>query len=181
MNKATNIKSFEGDLAKITEIQTSFLKEAKDFVYFRKGEFDNIVEMLLVLINHVLSNPKIIIASVAAYPGAKAIVSDIIKGVKKIEQFAKDRKEKNELTFRVISIKTDKNRKELKEFEEKGVGVCEIPEEKSGRLRFFVNEKRFCLFVRQEENDFFGMIGTDKLMIRRLRELFDREYTENKT
>lgn len=175
MNNLINIESFEGDLAKITEIQTSFLQEAKDFVYFRKGEFDNIAEILSAVMDYISRNPEIVIVSVAAYPGAKRIVTDSIKAVKRIRRFAKDRKGKNELTFRIILTK------KAKEFEKKGIGVCMISEEKSGRLRFFINEKRFCLFIRQKENDFFEIIGTDKLIMSRLRKAFDYEYTANKT
>lgn len=175
------MESFEGNLDKITEIQTSFFEEAEDFVYFRKGEFENIIEILEFVTNYVKNNPDIILVVVAAYPEAKKLATDIFstlkKGIGRIGRFVADEKEKNELTFRIIS-KEAGHTKELDEFEKKGAGVCIIPDEEGGRIRYFINEKRFCFFVRsyEDQNKFFGIIDDDKLMIQRFKKLFEYEF-----
>lgn len=156
-----SIESFKADLDKITEIQKEFLKEAKEFVYFRKGEFDNIVAIL------------------------NATMALIKLGVDVIDIFRRKRQDKEgspreELVIRVISIKTPQNEQGLRELEQKGVGVCIVPKEKRGSMRYFVNEKRFCLFIRQQEDSFFGVKGNDSLMRAGLKQLFEAEYVEHK-
>lgn len=186
MNKRQYITSFDATQKKVNQLKKEFFKEAEDFVYFRKGEFDGIVEFLKDFTLDLIDNPEKVIVWYIIYKGAKKIVIDKLRSIKdrkkkneKLKQFI-HKKKKNEVTFRIISVESPRNKKELKEFERKGVGVCRIPEEKRGRIRYLVNEKRFCLFIRQEKNNFFGVEGTDELMIRRLRKLFDLEYTENK-
>ena len=77
------MKSFEGSLDKITKIQTSFFKEAEDFVYFRKGEFANIIEILNFVKDYITNNPETILVALAAYPGAKEIAKDTFRFLKK--------------------------------------------------------------------------------------------------
>jgi hypothetical protein len=58
------------------------------------------------------------------------------------------------------------------------IKICKIPIEERGMLRYFVNGKRFFLFIRQGQNDFFGIEGTDERMIQRLKGLFEQEYDQ---
>jgi hypothetical protein len=149
---------FEADLNGVTEIQTRFLNEAKEFVYFRKGEFDNIVEIL-----------KAVTALVSLGAAIVRFIPDRDK---------EGKEESRQFLLRIISCKTEENEPYLKQFEELGAGVCEIPDEKRGRLRFFVNDNEFCLFVRRRENSFFGIIGDDEATRGQLQQLFESEYVQ---
>ncbi len=154
MRKKVSIDSFEGNLGKITEIQKEFFKEASDFVYFRKGEFDNAAEIA-----------RFVVTILSGIVAVKVIASDLIRLVQQGK-------------FRVISSETESNKEHLKKLKEKGARISIIVEQETGKLRYFVNEKRFCLFIRQRGDKFFGVIGTDPLMISQLKELFEQDFKE---
>ena len=53
-----------------------------------------------------------------------------------------------------------------------------LPREARGKLRFFVNDTQFCLFVRRADNTFVGVTGHDPQMISGLKEAFEAEWKE---
>ena len=50
------------------------------------------------------------------------------------------------------------------------------PDADLGRLRYYVNDRRFCLFVRTPDDAFFGLIGDDPLVIDHLKADFLNEW-----
>ena len=180
MLKETLIKkaiAFEADLTGITKIQKRFLKEGKEFVYFRKGEFDNAWEILVAL-SVILT---IITSSIVLAPyikKGKKFAREYLK--QGINQWLKHRPRKKADYVQVISIRTEDNKNELIMFKLMGVEVCVIRKTKCERLRFFVNEKGYCIFFRRREDSFFGVMGNDTKTIERLKHFFEQEFSENK-
>jgi len=51
-----------------------------------------------------------------------------------------------------------------------------IPIKIRGKLRYFVNDKEFCLFIRRNDETFTGIRGKDKDIIKSLKETFEWDW-----
>jgi len=148
---------FKADLDEITKIQMSFYRNAEKFIYFRKGEFANIFDVVSRI--NKLNNEG--------------------KGL--LFKYSKTLLEKNDLNPYVFinSGWSNKNNNGLLELQRLGSNVKIIPKEKIGKMRYFLNEKQFCIFFRLKENSFFGFIGDDLSVVNYLKELFQSEIEES--
>ena len=53
--------------------------EADEFIYFRKGEWAGIIDSISFAEQFIIENPEWIIASIAFYPPAKELITDVAK------------------------------------------------------------------------------------------------------
>ena len=159
-----SVVPFEADLDGITEIQMRVFDNAEEFCLFRKGEFDNIA-MIYKGVSEFLITHNVDLLSVTAtfFAGIAAITAlrDRIdrKRKERAEQKKKSESEKKAILLAVVTTETDENAENLDKFRNINAAVKIIPEDQSGRLRFFVSEKEFCFFFRRAKNDFVGFTG----------------------
>ena len=171
------VERFEGNLARVTDIQKEFFDEADEFCLYRKGEFDNIVEISRYIGQFVAENKAWLL------PCAFLAVNTAVNVIRLV----RDRRDKGPAqgkgikprppskALAVVSASTPMNQSHLKELARLGAVVHLIAEKNRGRMRFFVNEKRYCLFFRQQKDDFWGYIGSDAQTIDRLVCMFSQD------
>lgn len=171
------VERFEGNLARVTDIQKEFFDQADEFCLFRKGEFDNIVEICKHIGQFVDENKcwlvPCAIASVNTTVNLIRLVAD--RRDKRHAQGKANKSTPPSKALAVVSTSTPMNESHLKKLADYGAVVHVIAEKDRGRMRFFVNEKRYCLFFRQEKDDFWGYIGSDPQTIDRLVCMFSQD------
>jgi len=187
--------SFHVDQLGIDQLKNDFLSEAREFVYFRKGEWTGAANSVQHLVQLMQANPAWVPTMTAFYEPAKEVIADValsalakaagatIEKVWEIVQriFLPPRppdKDHYYVTVRVICTRRRGIGAEIAEWEERcGKGsVVVIPESRVGQLRYIVNEKRYAVFCRLDSNSLQGIMGTDQQTIRMLRNMFDREF-----
>jgi hypothetical protein len=184
--KKVSSQYFQADQVGIDDLKNEFLKEACEFVYYRKGEWHGAVASIEHAIQWAKANPEWIAIAVAMYTPSKELIKWMAKNLGVAIDAVWDlikvyfcEPKINHVTRKVIC--GEGIDQELVEKWEaicgKG-GVVIIPKSQKGLLRYLVNEKRFAIFTRVGENDLRGFIGNEQEMIHTLREMFDREFIE---
>ena len=180
-------KSFAADQAGIDELKGDFLREAKQFCYYRKGEWTGVAESVRQLSEWTILHPEWVPVALALYRPSKELLSDLRKvtkiSVNALESmfFGKrpDRR-KTHVTVRVIVGKRRGGKKDMSKWEalcgERS--VARIPASQVGPFRYIVNDKRYAIFTRSGPNRLQGIIGGDESTITALRDKFDREFIE---
>lgn len=182
--KRIQAQAFQTDQLGIDQLKNEFFREARDFIYFRKGEWEGIVQSIDCAIKWVEANPDLTLITLALYPPAKDMVTAIMKvtgvssqRVKKY--FGRPDGSKNLVTARVICSETVDSSSIRKWEDICGKGsVVTIPQSQTGPFRYLVNEQRYAIFCRLGPNDLRGIIGQDKQTIAVLRYRFDQEFVE---
>ena len=178
-------KHFVADQDGIDDLKNEFFDEAREFVYFRKGEWAGFGECLKFAVEWVINNPEFIAVSIALYPPSKELVKDIVKKAnttaKKVRVFF-GKPKKGYISRRVIVTKGRLTKKQIADWEEScGEGsIATIPKAQGGKFRYIVNEKRYAIFTRMSKDDLRGIMGNDEETISILRDTFDREFIEAK-
>lgn len=178
--------SFQADQMGIDQLKKDFLSEARDFAYFRKGEWTGIESSVQHVVEWVNANQDWIPTALALYVPSLELIEHLVKitgaSAKAIKAFfgARAPDKKHYVTVRVIC--TTDNRKRAKISEWEGIcgegGVVTTPKSQSGHFRYLVNEKRYAIFSRLGPDMLQGIMGTDREMILMLREIFDREFIQ---
>lgn len=178
---------FVADQAGINKLKDDFFDEARDFVYFRKGEWHGVRASINKARHWAQTFPDWISTAKAMYTPAPELISLVAKGigivarvVSKIVRKYFTKHTAKTVTRRVI-CSPDIGEAEIREWEYIcGVGsVVTIPHEQVGQFRYVVNEKRFAIFSRLGPNNLQGIMGTNEAMIRMLRDRFDQEFIES--
>lgn len=174
--------TFQADQLGINQLKNDFFSEAREFSYFRKGEWQGVLESIRYAYEWAQANPQWVAIAVALYLPSKDLVAGIAKvvgvAVRKVRKYF-GRPRRLAITRRVICSKgIDKS--VVKEWESIcGIGsVVTIPKIQVGQFRYIVNEKRYAIFSRFGPNDLRGIIGSDRETILMLRQMFDREFIE---
>lgn len=180
----SNITYFQADQNGINELKNDFFREAKDFVYFRKGEWTGFEESLKFAIEFLRENPQWIPISYAGYKLTKEFIIHLAQSSKQtldnINSFfrEKPKDEKTYVTVRVICGEQEGLDKKILEWDQE---VCKdsivvIPEVQVGQFRYLLNEQRYALFSRLGHESLQGLIGNDKATLNMFRNNFDREF-----
>jgi len=184
------VKLFKCDQEGIDQLKDEFFKNAEEFIYYRKGEWHGILATLEWIKDYLVAHPGLVVTIISSYPDIKILAKDIkiyvqhntekaIDSIHKlIHKYSTDEKKLEHITCRVITSLTKENEKHIPEWEKicGKDGVCIIPKEQAGYFRYFVNEKEFCLFCRIDENTLRGIRGNDPMMVKILRDKFDKEF-----
>lgn len=175
-------KTFQADQVGINKLKNDFFSEAREFVYFRKGEWRGVLDSIQHARDWAAANPEWVAISIAAYTPAKGFVAALAKklGVAlKVVRGYFCRPKPCHVTRRVICC-TGIGKQVVRDWEAVcGTGsVVTIPRSQGGQFRYVLNEKRYAIFSRLGPNDLRGVIGTDRQTLRMLREMFDREFIE---
>lgn len=181
--------AFVADQAGINKLKDDFFEEARDFVYFRKGEWHGVRASIRYARAWHKAHPRWRSTSIAGYAIPEALpplilqlliakgISITVKFIGRVLRPWFHRRSPQTATRRVI-CGPDVGRSEIREWEDIcGEGsVVVIPKGQIGQFRYVVNEKRYALFSRLGSNDLQGIIGSDARTIRLLRNRFDAEF-----
>ena len=175
--------SFHTDQSGINNLKNTFFEEAREFVYFRKGEWTGIVDSVQHASNWLQSHPEFVPTVLAFYKPTAELLKSVIATTGKTEKkvmsfFSKTPPDKHYVTRRVICSVRPNTKSEIANWEKicgKG-SVAIIAKSQAGHFRYLVNEKRYAIFSRLGENSLQGIMGSDKDTIIMLREIFDKEF-----
>jgi hypothetical protein len=180
--KLSRSRTFLADQEGVDKLKDEFFDEARDFVYFRKGEWHGILASIEKAASWSQSHPEWVSVAIAMYVPAKDLILEICKATgalsKKVREYFTNSRN-NTVTRRVICGKSV-GKREIAKWElicGQG-GVVTIPKGQIGQFRFLVNEKRYAIFSRLGPDTLQGIIGTDIQIIKMLRERFDFEFIE---
>jgi len=170
------LEIFDVDLTKLTEIQITFLRPGAKFIYFRKGEAENNVLIAAKFLALLAVIYKVIIDYPELKEGVKAIISDIVSVAKKVVSYIK---KPHMLPLSEIACPDDPEVTiTLEVIRKLGGDVRYLPHECRGKFRFFVNDTKYCLFVRKNDGRFSGVIGNDSNVLNALKEAFESEWKD---
>ena len=175
---------FRADQVGIDELKNEFLKKARQFVYYRKGEWHGGLASVQHAIDWAQANPGWVAIAVAMYTPSKDFVFLVAKALgktvawatEKVKEYFANRKPRHVTRKVIVSEGIDS------EVVQKWEAVCGkgsvviIPNSQKGLWRYIVNEKRYAVFTRVGENDLRGIIGNEPEMIQTLKEMFDYEF-----
>ncbi len=189
--------SFVANEEGIVKLKSEFLIEAEEFLLLRKGE--DIGGELIALFIEVVSSARESIEFVfetefakivkkyfdflweaaEAYALYRTMRETIIEA---IESYAS--KEKRQVSSKklnrlnILCFPDEENEKARLHYERLGYQVRHYRSaDEKGLHRFYVNEKRWCFFLRSGEQ-FKGVVGTDQPTILKLVEQFDLEWKD---
>lgn len=169
--------TFSVNLEQLTEMQKGFMEGDHQFIYFRKGEAENnmpVVGFLIVCfigaLNFIKEYPKL-------REGVKVLREDLVKLARvflrnrppdfkptDFKELASPKKPEITATMELVNVI--------------GGSTQYLAPEMRGRFRYFVNEQRYCLFVRRSDGTFAGVTGDDPEMIASLKDAFESEWEE---
>jgi len=177
MNEKAVLETFDVDIEKLTNIQITFLRPEAKFIYFRKGEAENNLMIMPAIVAVAAVVYKVIIDYPELKKNIRAIISDIKAAAKNILGYI--RKSPERLRIQEIACPDDPDVTiTLEVLRKLGGGVRYLPQERRGKFRFFVNDTKFCMFVRKSDDMFSGVIGEDPNVIKALKEAFESEWEE---
>lgn len=165
------VETITGDLATITRVQTEFLVHPH-LVYFRKGEFENALEIAwewLDLVAALIKNVSVIATA------AGITTAMLLKRRKEIKVLPKS----DGRDLRVLACIEDPDPTvATRMLEETGWKKRHISREAKGRLRYFVSSQEYFLFFRNPDDSFHGLRGNDNGTINCLQNLFLQEWKD---
>ena len=182
---------FEVDQYGIDELKNQFYDEARDFLYFRKGEWTGVLSSVQFALEWAVQNYTVLSAALAAILITKEVINTVgtLIGLGKnaTERIQKALKEKSseEKPEEEQIVRVDRkviccegiNPDYVEAWEElNGKGtVGQIPKIQGGPLRYVLNEKRYAIFTRVGEQDLRGIIGYDANTIIVLKKALNKE------
>jgi hypothetical protein len=177
MKDETVLETFDKDLRELTDIQITFLRPDAKFVYFRKGEAENNVPIMAAFI----AVAAVVYNVIKDYPdfkkGVKSLITDIKAAAKVVLSYIG--KSPQRYQIREIACPDDPEvTTTLEVLRKLGGDVRYLPQERRGKFRFFVNDTKYCLFVRKNDGRFSGVIGNDPTVISALKEAFESEWDD---
>jgi len=177
MKNETTPETFDVNLSELTDIQITFLRPDAKFIYFRKGEAENNVPIMAAIVSVFVIIYKVIKDYPDLKKGVNALISDIKAAAKIVLDYVG--KSPQEHSIRQIACPDDPEVTiTLEVLRKLGGDVRYLPQERRGKFRFFVNDAKYCLFVRKNDGKFSGVIGNDSNIINALKEVFESEWDE---
>jgi hypothetical protein len=177
MKNETTPETFDLGLSELTDIQITFLRPDAKFIYFRKGEAENNVPIMAAIVSVVAIIYKVIKDYPDLKEGVKALITDIKAAARIVLDYVG--KSSQEHRIRQIACPDDPEVTiTLEVLRKLGGDVRYLPQERRGKFRFFVNDAKYCLFVRKNDGRFSGVIGNDLNIINALKEAFESEWDE---
>jgi uncharacterized protein YuzE len=175
------VGTIDEDLDGLTLIQKNFIGPDHQFIYFRKGEAENNVPVLAAIVGTLVAIYKV----VKDYPKLRQGTQEILDDLKVLSRCLKaflsksESKERRTPDIREIASPNDpKITLTLEILRSIGGDVRYLPSDRSGKLRYFVNNKQYCIFVRRSEARFTGILGSDPRVIAGLKEAFESEWDQ---
>ena len=184
-HKKIQTECFEVDQRGIDDLKNRCFNEAKEFSYFKKGNWAGILASIENAELFQSARPGITMTPVAAYPGARELAKDVAGLIDVsagelqafLSSYVGRRKRKNHICRRVI-CSSRVNKARIAEWEAVcGYGgVATIPESQVGPFTYVVSDRMWAIFTRFGKNDLRGVQGRDQQTIMMLRICFDREF-----
>jgi hypothetical protein len=169
------IKYFETNERGIINLKVEFGAEAKEFLLLRKGE--DALPLILVTffgiinslnehhVGEILGGIAVLVKTLnkikKLYPEIKKLISQAEENYKTTRLAGRNPKE-----VRILCCSNKETEEARPLYEAQGYQVRFYADESlSGSHRYYLNEKRFCLFLRTSKKHFFGFIGDDPMML----------------
>lgn len=181
-------RRFEADQEGINNLKNQFLDEARQFLYFRKGKWNGFEASLQHTATWAENHPELPLTATSKHPVSDKMSDEIARAIsiKKEEvsaslkdHYTQSYSEKAAITFRALVVEGGLKGSDFVRWEEisglKG-SIKTVPKAQEGYFRYIVNEKRYAIFCRLDENLLQGIIGYDKETIDLLRHQFDMEF-----
>jgi len=176
--------SFSANSKGIIEKKAEFYDEARKYLLLRKGE-DIGAEIIAVMSLFINSLSDVSFLEVAK---DFIVYTTVLERIYKYYSGARDRLEKRKATvlpppkdLRILCWPDKENREAKPIFQAQGYQVKRYENElQKGPLRYYLNEKRYCLFIRSGEDTFTGVIGDNPDTIAELKQTFEKEWSTSK-
>jgi len=189
LNRNAKPQTFKTDQSGIDNLKNQFFNEAREFVYFRKGDWAGFHRSLQNARNYMQKHPNVTLTALTLSAVPLRVYEEIASAtnipIKKVKQYLnesyvdKARNKQDFVTIRVICGERALGESEIKELEKitnaKG-SVKTITKSQAGDLRYIVNEQSYAIFFRVDKDDLRGVVGFDKEMISMLQLKFDKEF-----
>lgn len=178
--KSTTVVTFVTDQKGINQLKNEFYNEAREYIYFRKGEWHGVDDSIRNAIQWAKNNPDWIAERTAGYKPSKELINKIKKATgandSQIKKYFGKRKKKG-IDHRVICGPSI-SKKDITRWEKIcGIGsVVTVPKAQIGEFRYLVNDNRYAIFSRIGPEKLLGIIGTDERMLSALRDTFMAEF-----
>jgi hypothetical protein len=95
------------------------------------------------------------------------------------DYFATCTSDKHHITFRALVAEGSLKTSDIEKWEKLSKmkrSIQTVPVLQTGYFRYLINEKRYAIFCRLNENNLLGILGKDKEIIDMLKKKFDLEY-----
>lgn len=180
---------FEANEHGIATLKAEFLAEAEEFLFLRKGEDfgGDVIGFMAAAIN-ALSDVSLTdrMKDLIVYAVASEKIAKYYPQIRKLIDKARESyqttpwKGRKPKDLKILLWPDETNREAQPLFERQGymVNYYASPDKK-GSHRFYLNEKRYCLFLRTEQDRFLGFIGDDETVRAGLKAVFEREWEES--
>jgi uncharacterized protein YuzE len=176
------VGTIDENLDGLTLIQKDFIAPDHEFIYFRKGEAENNIPIVATIVGMLAVMYKV----VKDYPDLKKGVECLLDDVRTTARLVKKALSKPYLKQNIRVPKIGEiacpNNPQITETLEilrlVGGDVRYLPSDRRGKLRYFVNNKQYCIFVRRNDGRFTGVLGYDPGVIFALKEAFESEWDE---
>lgn len=179
------VKYFEVDQAGIDDLKNRCFNRAREFSYFRKGEWTGVEDSISNAETWAAAHATFVMSAVAAGAAAVRLLKDaavIVGAGRAVLERVKDayitaRPKPRHVCRRVI-CSSRVRKAHIKEWERlcgRG-GVVTIPRSDVGPFAYVVSDRMWAIFSRFGADDLRGIEGTDQHMISMLRNRFDQEF-----
>ena len=176
--------SFNANTKGIIEKKAEFFNEAREFLFLRKGEDVGIeiIGFMSFAIN-VIADP-LLADMIREFIFYENVLRRINRYYQKIKQIIESRK-KEVLSppkdLRIILCPDRENTEAKPIYEAQGYQIKSYENELiKGPFRYYLNEKRYCLFLRTGKDTFTGFIGNNSDTINELKISFENEWQHAK-
>ncbi len=186
VHPTSGIEWFEADEPGIVKLKAEFAEEADEFLYLRKGEDIGSLDIACLLAHINMLTDGSLHTSLDEMRqwvqfGTNLLTFVPVMGM--VYKRAKDFWLKRQWSGRkprklLLLLSPDNaNREALPIYRAQGYEVRQYsqPSEK-GKHRFYLNDKRFAVFLRRPDKTFIGLMGTDEKIRGELRRLFESEW-----
>jgi len=187
--KRVKVKCFHTDQLGIDGLKNRCFNEAREFSYFRKGEWSGIAASIANAEAFHVNYPMIVMGAIAAYPGARRLIQDTARLMgasaktiaRVVGKYWRLRGQKKYVCRRVICSAgvSGGNIKEWEAICGEG-GVVTIPKSQVGPFTYVVSDRMWAIFTRFGPNELRGLAGEDRDTIAILRQRFDLEFFQGK-
>ena len=185
----SGIEQFEANEPGIAVLKAEFLAEANEYLYLRKGEDfgGDIIGYMATCIN-ALADVSLIdaVKDFVVYTTAAEHVAKYYPAIKKKISQVEERFRHNPWTrkpkkLHILLWPDEQNEAARPIYEAQGYEVHFYSSElDKGQHRLYLNEKRYCLFLRTSDNRFVGFIGSDVQMNNALKTQFEAEWGKSR-
>lgn len=179
------VERFEANEPGIAILKAEFLDEADDYLYLRKGEDfgGDLIGYMSIQVNALADASLInLVASLVVFVQAAETVARYYPKIKRMiadarKRFTEAPWKRKPKDLKLLLWPNIRNEEARPLYEVQGYQVrFYVSKRDMGQHRLYLNEKRYCLFLRTGEDRFLGFIGRDAETHQSLKSFFETEW-----